>query len=65
MVNASTIRNDAFIADTEIDCSTDKRVVHVERVSGCFLYIIMKHVAYIGSCVAAVKISTMARPTRK
>ena len=62
---ASTIRNETFNVANEIVYPTLKRVGQVVIVSRCLVYIIMKHVAYIGSCVAADKISTIARPTRK
>ena len=65
IVKASTIRKDAFMAATAITWPTFRRGVHVVRVSGCLRYIIIKHVAYMGSCEAAVKISTKARPIKK
>ena len=64
-VNANTIRNEAFMANNDMYCPTSKRGLHIASVSGCPRYIIMKHVANMGCCVAAVKISTNARPTRK
>ena len=59
MVNESTIIKEQFIATRDICCPTVMRVWHVLTVSRCLMYIIVKHVAYIGCCVVAVKISAI------
>ena len=65
IVKASNIRKDALMAATAITFPTSSRVVHVSRGSGCLRYIIVRHVGYMGSCEAAVKICTKARSIRK
>ena len=48
-----------------IGSAMSKRVVHEAKLKRCLVYINIKQVAYTGSSVAAVNISTMARPARK
>lgn len=65
IVKANTMRNEAFMVARLIGSAMSKRVVHEAKLKRCLVYINIKQVEYIGSSVAAVNISTMARPARK